>query len=468
MENIFTKTLKALLLPVVAGLLFILPAQAQNDPTSTEEDVVNLDELLETVRQGIQTQTREFQEREAEFRNARNRQRQLLSQARTDKANEERRSVRLENTYNTNEQRITVLTGQLREKLGNLNEVFGVLQQVAGDTRSLLQGSHVSIEFPDRDIPLTALIKKAAEGTDLPTIEEIEELWYIIQHEMTQSGKISTFTTEVARPDGTKETLELTRVGDFNIMSDGKYYVLDDETGAVKELARQPAGRYTGTIDDLLEARDGEIVSFGIDPSRGQILNVYVQTPSLMDQIHQGKLIGYLILAMGAVGMLFVFERFFYLFMVGRKVSSQARNVGSPNTGNPLGRVLQVYAENKDVDVETLELKLDEAILKETPKLERFLTIIKLISAVAPLFGLLGTVTGMIVTFQAITLFGTGDPKLMAGGISQALVTTVLGLVVAIPTLLLHSVVAGMSKRLVHVLEEQSAGLIAEHAEKGA
>ncbi len=468
MTNIFTKTLKILLLPVFAGLLFILPANAQDDPNSTDEDVVNLDELLETVRKGIQTQTREFQQREEEFRNARNRQSQLLAQARTDRANEERRSDRLENQYNSNEQRITTLTTQLREKLGNLNEVFGVLQQVAGDTRSLLQGSHVSVEFPGRDVPLTELIKKAAEGTDLPTIEEIEGLWYQIQHEMTESGKISTFTTEVGRPDGGKETLELTRIGDFNIVSDGKYYVLDDVTGNVKELTRQPAGRYTGTIDDLLEASTGEIVSFGIDPSRGQILNVYVDTPSLMEQVHQGGLIGYLILVMGAVGMLFVLERFVYLFMVGSKVNSQAKNASNPNTGNPLGRVLQVYAENKEVDVETLELKLDEAILKETPKLERFLTIIKLISAVAPLFGLLGTVTGMIVTFQAITLFGTGDPKLMAGGISQALVTTVLGLVVAIPTLLLHSVVAGMSKRLVHVLEEQSAGLIAEHAEKGA
>lgn len=467
MTNIFTKTLKTLLLPLVAGLLFILPAQAQEGTGAADDDVVNLDELLETVRQGIQTQTREFQEREAEFLSARNRQSQLLAQARTDKANEERRSVRLENQYNTNERRITELTTQLREKLGNLNEVFGVLQQVAGDTRSLLQGSHVSIQFPGRDVPLTALIQKAAEGTDLPTIEEIEGLWYIIQQEMTESGKISTFTTQVAKPDGPQETIELTRIGDFNIVSDGKYYVLDD-SGKVSELSRQPAGRYTGTIDDLLEAGNSEIVSFGIDPSRGQILNVYVTTPSLMDQVHQGKLIGYLILAMGAIGMLFVFERFFYLFLVGRKVNAQAKNAGSPNTGNPLGRVLQVYSENKDVDVETLELKLDEAILKETPKLERFLTIIKLISAVAPLFGLLGTVTGMIVTFQAITLFGTGDPKLMAGGISQALVTTVLGLVVAIPTLLLHSVVAGMSKRIVHVLEEQSAGLIAEHAEKGA
>ena len=98
--------------------------------------------------------------------------------------------------------------------------------------------------------------------------------------------------------------------------------------------------------------------------------------------------------------------------------------------------------------------------------MERFLTLIKLISAVAPLFGLLGTVIGMIETFQAITLFGAGDPTIMAAGISTALMTTVLGLVVAIPTLLLHAFVAGASKSVIHVLEEQSAGIIAVHAEE--
>ncbi len=466
MKNFAKNLYLSLAISLMAGLAFVLPSQAQETSTNSDEEVINLDELLETVRQGIQTQTEEFKAREAEFKSARDRQRQLLSQARTERANQERRSERLEAQYNSNEQRITTLTTQLREKLGNLNEVFGVLQQVAGDTRSQFQNSHISIQFPGRDKALTSLIQKAAEGTDLPTIEEIEGLWTLIQQEMTESGKISTFPTEVARPDGNKETIELTRVGDFNIVSDGKYYVLND-SGAVEELSKQPSGRFTGTIDDLLDARPGETVSFGIDPSRGQILSIYVDTPDIWEYLDQGGLIGYLIVAMGVVGLGFVLERFFYLFMVGSKVSSQAKN-STPNTGNPLGRVLQVYEENKDVDVETLELKLDEAILKETPRLERFLTLIKLISAVAPLFGLLGTVTGMIVTFQAITLFGTGDPKLMAGGISQALVTTVLGLVVAIPTLLLHSVVASMSKRIVHILEEQSAGMIAKHAEEGA
>ena len=176
---------------------------------------------------------------------------------------------------------------------------------------------------------------------------------------------------------------------------------------------------------------------------------------------------GYLIIAVGCIGLLFVLERVFYLTVVSSKVKAQIKSdVISEN--NPLGRVLAVHQANPNADVETLELKLDEAILKEMPALERFITLIKLIAAIAPLMGLLGTVTGMILTFQSMTLFGAGDPTVMAGGISQALMTTVLGIVVALPMLFLHSIVNSMSQRVVHTIEEQSAGIIAVHAEQRA
>jgi len=175
--------------------------------------------------------------------------------------------------------------------------------------------------------------------------------------------------------------------------------------------------------------------------------------------------VGYLIIALGIIGLLISLERMVVLGIASRKVTAQLSS-STPSQGNALGRVLSVYDENKAADTETLELKLSEAIFKETPALNRALLFIKIISVVAPLMGLLGTVTGMIQTFQAITLYGTGDPKLMAGGISQALVTTVLGLTVAIPTVLLHTLVSGRAKRIVQILQEQSAGIIAEHAEK--
>jgi biopolymer transport protein ExbB len=131
-----------------------------------------------------------------------------------------------------------------------------------------------------------------------------------------------------------------------------------------------------------------------------------------------------------------------------------------------LGRVLAAYESNQGADTETVELKLSEAALKEMPGLTKGLLFIKVVAAVAPLMGLLGTVTGMIKTFQVITLYGAGDPKMMAGGISQALMTTVLGLVVAIPMVLLHTVVSGQSRKIINILQSQSAGIVARHSER--
>jgi len=189
-----------------------------------------------------------------------------------------------------------------------------------------------------------------------------------------------------------------------------------------------------------------------------------VETPTIREKIDQGGIVGYSILALGAVGLLIAIWRFMGLSTDSRKVSSQLKR-DTASTDNPLGRVLAAYESNRGADTETIELKLSEAALKEMPGLTKGLLFIKVISVVAPLMGLLGTVTGMIKTFQVITLYGAGDPKMMAGGISQALFTTVLGLVVAIPMVLLHTIVSGQSRKIVNIIQSQSAGLIAEHSE---
>ncbi|MCG8505196.1 MAG: MotA/TolQ/ExbB proton channel family protein [Sphingomonadales bacterium] len=439
-------------------------AAAEDPAITTAEEAVSLDDLRDMVESGRITETESHKAREAEFERQRAQQQQLLRRTEQERDREQDKATRLEAQIQQNEQRIDALTQTLNERKGQLNEVFGTLQQFAGDLRSVIQGSHISLQFPNREDGINTLIAKSSEGTELPTIEEIEELWKQMILEMTESGKIVRFNHDVVTTDGNRETAEVVRVGDFNIVSDGKYLRVDIQEGQIQELAAQPSGRFTSTVDDLESATDG-IVTFAVDPSRGGVLSILVQAPSLQDRWHQGREVGYLISFLGGIAILLTIWRFVILLSAGRKVNAQIRNE-TPDAGNALGRVLMVYHENKDVDVETLELKLDEAILKETPALEAYLGLIKLISAVAPLLGLLGTVTGMIATFQSITLFGTGDPKLMAGGISQALVTTVLGLIVAIPTLLMHSFVSSMSRRVIHVLEEQSAGLIAVHAEK--
>ncbi len=435
--------------------------------TANAQEAANLDELLEIVRQGKVNETQEFRQREAEFTQNKDNQAGLLSEAQASQRAEERRSDNLENQFAANDEALAVLETEFTNELGALKEVLGVLTMVAGDARSQMEQSLTSTQFEGRDEFITALIEKTSSGTQLPSIEEIERLWFEVQREMTEQGRVVTFDRSVKLSDGQEVQLPVTRVGVFNLATAGKY--LKFEQGLVAELDRQPAeSRFVDSTASLQNATGG-VAPFGVDPSRGSILALLIQTPSLRERIDFGGTIGYLIIAVGIIGFLFWIERMVYLTVVAGKVKSQIKSdVVSEN--NPLGRILAVHEQNRGADVETLELKIDEAILKEMPALERFLTLIKLIAAIAPLMGLLGTVTGMINTFQSMTLFGTGDPKLMAGGISQALMTTVLGICVALPTLFLHSIVNGMSQRVVHTLEEQSAGIIAVHAEqhKGA
>jgi biopolymer transport protein ExbB len=234
--------------------------------------------------------------------------------------------------------------------------------------------------------------------------------------------------------------------------------------GKLGEIGRQPAPKYVDTISDL-DSAEGGLVRFAIDPARGQILALLVSTPTFEERISYGGSIGYAIILLGSLTFIFGLVRLAYVTTVSRKVSAQ-KSASTADDGNPLGRVLKIYSDNKQLDTETLELKLEEQVLKESAKIESFLWLIKVVSAVAPLMGLLGTVTGMINTFQIITLFGTGDPKMMASGISEALVTTMLGLLTAIPLVLMHAVIYSMARGVTTVLEEQSTGLIAKQSER--
>ncbi|RUO63334.1 outer membrane transport energization protein ExbB [Pseudidiomarina planktonica] len=433
--------------------------------TSAAQEPVNLDELLNQLQQGQFAQSQQNQEREAEFAARSQEQERILREAIAERERLEALSDRLETQFEQNEMELTGLTDALTQRMGSLRELFGVLQQVAGDTSGNLQNSLTSAQFPGRSEQLDALAQKMGSTSKLASIEEIEQVWFTLQQEMTETGKLARFETEVTQASGEKQTQEVVRVGAFNLVSNGKYLELIPGTDNVAELVRQPAGRYMDTAEELQTSSD-QVVAFGLDPTGGSILGLLVQAPGLMERIHQGGTVGYIILALGAVGLLLALERFVSLTLVGNKVSRQLKK-SEPSTDNPLGRVMTVRDKFPQADTETLELKLSEAILQEIPKLTRNLTFIKIISVVAPLMGLLGTVTGMINTFQAITLFGTGDPKLMAGGISQALVTTVLGLVVAIPMTLLFATLNTRSKNVVHVLQEQASGVIAERSERG-
>ena len=418
-----------------------------------------LDELLSEVKAIAKQESAQNKQRENEFLNQKNRQQELLNNARTELKKAQARSDKLKSQFNSNEKKLADLEKDLHLRMGSLGELFGVVKQVAGDTRGVFDNSLVSAQLPDRH----AFLANLAQQKAIPGINELEQLWFQIQQETVESGKVVRFPAKITLNDGSSKDSLVTRVGVFNAVSDGKIVRYIPETRQVMELPRQPAAKFVDAAMDMENASNG-MVDTMVDPSRGAILSMLIQVPGIFERIQQGKLIAYIILALAVAGLLVALQRFITLSLAENRIKSQLQN-DQPASDNPLGRIISVHRKHPKADVETLERKLDEAIIRELPALERGIPVIKVLAVIAPLLGLLGTVTGMIETFQSITLFGTGDPKLMAGGISQALVTTVLGLTAAIPLIFLHSLVSMRSKRCINILEEQSAGLIAAHAE---
>ena len=455
--------MKRLTLIIAVGLLSLgfVSANAQEEESSR-----SMADLLRLIEQGQSRDSRESRQREATFAQARNRQQSLLNQARADRTRQENISSNLEQQFEDNQQRIITARQALDERLGALKELFGVLQTVAGDTQGRFNDSLTNIQYPDRGAFLVELGTKMAGASSLASIEDIERLWAMLQREIYESGRTVRFTHLVTAADGEQSETEVVRIGSFNIVSDQGYltYRMNEGQVSLRELARQPEGRFTGTTGDMMDADSG-VVTFGLDVTRGTILGLLVESPTIRDRIEQGGIVGYCIIALGLVGLLIAILRLIALSGDSRRVAAQLKR-DTASADNPLGRVLAAYESNRDADTETIELKLSEAALKEMPGLTKGLLFIKVVSAVAPLMGLLGTVTGMIKTFQVITLYGAGDPKMMAGGISQALMTTVMGLVVAIPMVLLHTVVSGQSRKIVNILQSQSAGLVAQHSER--
>ncbi len=421
---------------------------------------LDLDQLLREVKKTQGLEAKINKSRESKFLSEKNKQQQLLQSASAELAKQERLSNQLKTHLDANEETLGQLETELKNRSGDLGELFGVARQAAGDLKADLAHSLVSSQFPGRSEKLNTISGSKA----LPTIEQLEMLWYTLQHEMTESGKIVHFNGQIEQASGNPIDAKIIRIGAFNALANGEYLQYSSDTGRLTVLARQPDSKYLSLAEDMSTASTGP-VAVGIDPTRGVILSMLIQAPDTLERIQQGGVIGYIILIMGAVGFVYALIRLVNLSITGNKMHSQMDS-SVASSDNPLGRVIEAAEKDKSEDAENLELILDEAITREVPILEKGLPMIKLLAAVAPLLGLLGTVTGMIATFQSISLFGTGDPKLMASGISQALVTTMLGLCVAIPLLFLHSLVASRSRILVQILDEQTAGMISRRLEK--
>ncbi|WP_445766867.1 MotA/TolQ/ExbB proton channel family protein [Rheinheimera sp.] len=452
MKQVFKSMLIAAAVTLSAGVAF-------NAAANTEK----LDQLLQQLKKERTVEGRVNQERERAFLAERADKQALLNTAKKQFADEEARGKRLQKQYADNDILIGQKQQELESAVGTMGELFGVARQSANQAIGIVTGSIISAQYPGRDEPL----KSVAAATELPTLTQMEDLWMAMLTEMTESGKVAKFDAQVVKLDGGTETKRVTRFGAFHLTTDSEFLVLNKDTDQIQPLGRQPQSKIHNSVAAYHNASTGDIAGLYLDPTKGNsLLRLNQQRSTLFEYYMAGEQVGYIITAVFFIGLLIALERIIVLTLVGGKIRAQLKNLAQPSQQNPLGRILRVYHENKTADVENLELKLDEAILRETPKVDRGIGLIKLFSAVAPLLGLLGTVIGMILTFQQITLYGTGDPKLMAGSISLALVTTAQGLVAAIPLLFVHSIVSAKAKSILHVLDEQAAGIIAAHAEQ--
>jgi biopolymer transport protein ExbB len=459
--------MRAALFPIV---LMVFCAQSFSqveapEPAAPEREAMSLDGLLEAVRQGRVAEGKADGERLQRFRGENADREQLLNDIVSEEHRQEEISKQRETEFEGNEKQIGELEERLKERMGSLKELFGVLQQVSSDAQAQFHGSLTQLEYPDRNGFLVDFAGRMGEANRLPALGEIEKLWFELQREMVESGRVITRTQAVVSTSGIEEQKQVTRVGLFNVVADGKYLQYIPETGRLVEFSRQPDSRFLQGPRAFVDG-ESDTFPFAIDPVRGQLLAILTQAPNLRERVDQGGVIGYIIISLGVFGVLLALVRFAQLTAESGRIRSQLGSLESPQDDNALGRILLTSKQMSGHDIEALELKMGESVLREVPAINRHLPLLKIIAAVAPLLGLLGTVTGMIITFQAITLFGAGDPRLMAGGISQALITTVLGLTVAIPMLLLHNVVQGKARALTDILQHEAVAVVAEQAER--
>jgi biopolymer transport protein ExbB len=439
------------------------PAEQKGTPPPAQA-AQTLQQLLEQTRNARAQEAQQNAQREQAFMADRNRQAGLLAQAKNERTAQQNRSNALSAQFDTNEKRLTELQGVLDAKGGNLGELFGVVRIIAGDVSSVLYNSLISAQYPKRD----GFVAELAQSKALPSIDKLEKLWFEMQREMTETGRNVKFKAQVVEPDGEAKEMEVVRVGPFVSVQEDRYLNYLPSVGQLAVFSRQPDSPFPGIADDYADSDKG-YEKMVVDPARGVLLALVVQRPTVIERIQQGEFVGYVIILVGVIGAILAAMQFMFLLREGAAVKRQLGAIDRPTNDNALGRVLSSFkgdANKVEENAEVVELRISEAVLREVPKLERYQSFLSLAVAAGPLLGLVGTVIGMIITFQSITESGSGDPKLMAAGIGQAMIATVLGLGIAVPLLFINAALKARSRQIVQILDEQSTGLLAERLEK--
>ncbi|MGH8462254.1 MAG: MotA/TolQ/ExbB proton channel family protein [Stenotrophobium sp.] len=418
-----------------------------------------LDQLLKQVQQSSQEATRVDQQREQRFLADKTQQAQMLQKADADLAAAQARINRARARFDAAQAQIKTLKDQLTARVGDTGQMYATVRQVAGEFRASAAESLVTAQYPQR----LQLLDTLAKGDELPSSQQLEQFWYVLLQEMTEGGRVARFPAQIVDEAGNTQSADVIRIGVFTAFADGRYLTLQSN-GKLAELPEQPGGGAQRLARKFAGSSEA-VAPIVIDPSRGSLLKLEAARPTLLERIRMGGTVGYIIIFIGVVGAILAIYQLVFLLLVGGRVRNQLKNTRVPLDDNPLGRVLSCLKDESSADPEVIELHVSEAVLREVPKIERFQGLIKLIVAAGPLLGLLGTVSGMILTFQVITEVGAGDPKVMAGGISQAMISTVLGLGIAIPLLFANTLLMSRARALVQILDEQSAGMLAQRLE---
>ncbi|EIO5089560.1 MotA/TolQ/ExbB proton channel family protein [Vibrio cholerae] len=365
----------------------------------------------------------------------------------------------LSSQFSDNENTLARLEETLRLETGSLGEMFGVVRQNAKELQSELDQSVTGVELRAHQQSIDDVVA----AKTLPSMAQLRGLWQAMSEEIRASGQIQTTEIQWLNGQGETQTVPALRLGSLGLISEQGYVKWDNARQQALSYQQLPSD--FPTFSHIRTLVDGDVVTMNIDPSRGVLLEQLALTPTLSQRLQAGGVIGNVILVLLGVGLIIALYRGAILATLRQKIKAQLKNPEQPGN-NPLGRILAVYNKEQQRSVEALELRLLEAVVDEQNHLETGLSMLKLLAALAPMLGLLGTVTGMIETFQVITQFGNGDPKVMAGGISMALVTTVEGLIAAIPLLLAHNILSAQAEAIRNILEKQGIGLVAQQAER--
>lgn len=312
----------------------------------------------------------------------------------------------------------------------------------------------------------------------IPSPEDFQMMFEAASQTARQAGQVRLSEGTFFALDGTEVSGQIIQVGQV-----ASFGISETATGALApagggQLKLWESGAGESSANALIEGERPQTITLFAYES---LVNEIESNPgkSVIGVIQSGGMIGWIITFLGLLGVGLVIARIRFLRDASASTEALVQAIaGQVSEGDRQGaietlkqfkgataRVLATTIRNLDREREHLEDVISESLLNESATLNRFGAVIIVIAAVSPLLGLLGTVTGMISTFDVITEFGTGDPKLLSGGISIALVTTQLGLIVAIPLLLVGNVLSGWAERIKDEMEKSALHIVNRYVE---